>query len=171
MLEFISFKHPLTVAILFICSSLWGQQNDSIIIFHGRKAPYMQQKVLDLSYRNLKDLPADISNPEIEVLILDNNKIEKLPNRIGNLKNLRILSLRNNNLIELNTALSFCSGLEQLYLSGNINLQSLPNLSNCEKLEIIDVTNTGINEVPAWVEMMDSLYYFKYSGEQVRKQN
>jgi Leucine-rich repeat (LRR) protein len=150
------------LGILMSCFSLSGQQNTSVRIFQGRKAPFQSQKVLDLSYQNLSEYPQEASNTEIEILILDNNNIEKLPRRIGNLKNLRILSIRNNKLSELNSAISFCENLEQLYLSGNINLKELPSLSFCTKLEIIDVINTGINEVPAWIEMLDSLNYFKY---------
>jgi Leucine-rich repeat (LRR) protein len=153
----------LIIWLLLTCFSINGQENNSVKIIQGRKAPFQSQKILDLSYQNLKELPPDVSNQEIEILILDNNNIENLPRRIGNLKNLRILSVRNNKLSELNSAISFCENLEQLYLSGNTNLKELPSLSFCNKLEIIDVINTGINEVPVWIEMLDSLFYFKHS--------
>jgi Leucine-rich repeat (LRR) protein len=153
----------LIIGLLLTCFSVSGQQDNSVKIFQGRKVPFQSQKILDLSYQNLKELPPDVSNQEIEILILDNNNIENLPRRISNLKNLRILSVRNNKLSELNSAISFCENLEQLYLSGNTNLKELPSLSFCKKLEIIDVINTGINELPVWIEMLDSLFYFKYS--------
>jgi Leucine-rich repeat (LRR) protein len=140
-----------------------GQESNSVVVFQGRKAPFRTQKILDLSYRNLKDVPIEASNSEIEILILDNNKIEKMPRWIGNLKNLKILSIRNNNLLEVNSALSRCDNLEQLYLSGNKNLSDLPSMSFCEKLEIIDVVDTKINDVPGWIQMLDSLFYFKYT--------
>jgi len=140
-----------------------GQENNPVVVFQGRKVPFKSQKVLDLSYQNLKDVPIESSNTEIEILILDNNNIEKLPNWIGNLKNLKILSVRNNNLLELNSAISSCENLEQLYLSGNVNLSDLPSMSYCEKLEIVDVVDTNIAEVPGWIQMLDSLFYFKYS--------
>jgi Leucine-rich repeat (LRR) protein len=142
-----------------------GQEKNSVVVFQGRKVPFKSQKILDLSYQNLRDVPIDASNSEIEILILDNNNIEKLPNWIGNLKNLKILSVKNNNLSELNSALSRCENLEQLYLSGNKDLFDLPRMSFCEKLEIIDVVDTKINEVPGWIQMLDSLFYFKYTRE------
>ena len=154
----------LIVVILSFCIATYGQENDSVVVFEGRKAPFMHKKVLDLSYQNLRTVPYEANNPEIELLILDNNKIEKLPNWIANLKNLKVLSLRNNNLLELNSVISFCQNLEQLYLNGNKNLSDLPSLTTCEKLEIIDVVGTDINEVPGWVEMMDSLFYFKFTA-------
>jgi Leucine-rich repeat (LRR) protein len=140
-----------------------GQVTNSVVVYQGRKVPFNSQKVLDLSYQNLSEVPIEASNSEIEILILDNNNIEKLPRGLGNLKNLKVLSIRNNKLKELNSAISFCENLEQLYLSGNKNLFDIPNLSICEKLKIIDVIDTKINEVPGWVEMMDSLFYFKYT--------
>jgi Leucine-rich repeat (LRR) protein len=152
-----------TVYCFLVCFSVSAQTDNPVIVFEGRKAPFMERKVLDLSYQNLSDLPYEANNLEIEILILDNNKIKKLPNWIANLKNLRVLSIRNNNLLELNSVVSFCKNLEQLYLSGNINLEDLPNLSPCEKLEIVDVIDTKINEVPGWIETLNSLFYFKYT--------
>jgi Leucine-rich repeat (LRR) protein len=140
-----------------------GQVSNSVVVYQGRKVPFNSQKVLDLSYQNLDEVPIEASNTEIEILILDNNNIERLPRGLGNLKNLKVLSVRNNKLKELNSSISFCGNLEQLYLSGNSNLSDIPNLSICEKLEIIDVIDTKINEVPGWVEMLDSLFYFKYT--------
>ena len=153
----------LIAGLLIFCTLTYGQETSSVVIFKGRKVPYMEQKVLDLSNQNLSEVPIEAFNQEIEILILDNNKIEKLPNRIANLKNLKTLSLRNNNLLELNSVLSYCENLEQLYLSGNKNLSDIPSLDTSEKLKLIDVTDTGITEVPGWVEMSDSLFYFKYT--------
>ena len=153
----------LITGLILLCISAYGQETSSVVVFKGRKVPYMQQKVLDLSYQNLREIPIEAFNQEIEVLILDNNKIERLPNGIANLKNLKVLSIRNNNLQEVNSVLSFCKDLEQLYLNGNKNLSDLPSLPTCDKLEIIDVVDTEINEVPGWIETMDNLFYFKYT--------
>jgi Leucine-rich repeat (LRR) protein len=157
-------KIKLTVFGLILISFLAnGQESNSVVVFKGRKVPFNSQKILDLSYQNLTEVPVEASNSEIEILILDNNNIEKLPRGIGNLKNLRVLSVRNNNLKVLNSAIGFCENLEQLYLSGNKDLTDIPNLSFCNKLAIIDVVDTKINEVPGWIELSDSIYYFKFT--------
>jgi hypothetical protein len=153
-----------TCVIFSFCYSLHGQDTNKVVIYKANKSYYRPQVILDLSYSNLKDLPPEATNTEIEILILDNNQIEKLPNRIGNLKNLKILSVRNNNLTDLNSVLSFCPDLEQIYLSGNKDLTVLPNLSSCKKLSIIDVIGTKINEAPVWIDMLDNIFYFKYSN-------
>jgi Leucine-rich repeat (LRR) protein len=102
---------------IFYTHHLNGQDTNNVVIYKASKSYYRPQVILDLSYKNLRDLPSEASNTEIEILILDNNMIEKLPNRIGNLKNLKILSVRNNNLNDLNSVLCFCPQLEQIYLS------------------------------------------------------
>jgi Leucine-rich repeat (LRR) protein len=150
--------------LLFIFSFGFGQESNTVVVYAGRNAPYHQKIVLDLSYQNLREVPSEADNQEIEILILDNNKIEKLPKWIGNLKNLKTLSLRNNNLLELNPLISYCENLEQLYLSGNKNLTDIPSLTRSEKLKLIDAIDTGITEVPGWIEMSDNLFYFKYTA-------
>ena len=142
----------IILAILIIPSAR-GQDQNKVIVFEGRRVPFKEQKIMDLSFRNLKEVPTLVSNTEIEILILDNNKLEKVPAWIGNLKNLKILSIRNNNLKEISSSISFCENLEQLYLSGNKELSDIPNLSFCEKLEIIDVIDTKINDIPGWVRL------------------
>ncbi len=151
--------------ILILLTSLLvkAQETSKVVVFEGRRVPFKTQKIIDLSFQNLSEVPVLVSNSEVEILILDDNNLTKLPSWIGNLKNLKVLSVRNNNLLELNSKLSFCENLEQLYLSGNNNLAELPSLSLCKNLEIIDVVNTKINEVPAWVELNDNLYFFKYT--------
>jgi hypothetical protein len=156
-------KILICVVMSIISMTTFSQDSGSVVVFKGRKAPYMTKKVLDLSYQNLRQVPTEAFNQEIEVLILDNNEIEKLPNGIGNLKNLKVLSIRNNNLKELNSTISFCENLELLYLSGNKRLTDLPSLIRNEKLQIIDAVDTGLNELPEWVELMDNLFYFKFT--------
>jgi len=153
----------ILIGFLLFCLNTSGQDNKSVVVFEGRSTPLMHQKILDLSYQNLREVPIQANNWDIEILILDNNNIEKLPNWIANLKNLKTLSIRNNNLKELNPVLSFCENLEQLYLSGNKNLKDLPSLTSSGRIKLIDVIDTGISEVPGWVELSDSLIYFKYS--------
>lgn len=155
-------KLILAISLVLICFTANGQDG-KVRIFQGRRQPFLPNKIMDLSFGNIKEVPIFPATDEIEILILDNNKIEHLPSWIATLKNLRVLSIRNNNLVDLNSKISFCENLEQLYLSGNSNLADLPSLSTLEKLEIIDVSDTKINEVPGWVKLMDSLYYFKYT--------
>lgn len=159
-------RFKLIILFLLISNSmLFAQTDSSVEIYEGRSAFFDTQVILDLSYQGLKSLPIEASSDDIEVLILDNNNIEKLPNWIGQMKNLKVLSVRNNNLKDLNYAITNCDNLEQLYLSGNKNLRDLPSLNTCKNLKLIDVIDTGINEVPGSIQWLDNLLYFKYSKE------
>ena len=146
---------------IFLASVSMAQEVKRVEVFEGR-GTFDSKVILDLSYKNLKSMPIEADNPEIEVLILDHNNIEKLPAWIGNLKNLKVLSIRNNNL-RSTKSISFCVNLEQVFLTGNKELNDLSGLSSCKKIKLIDVVDTKINDVPGWVRMMDNLLYFKYS--------
>lgn len=155
----------ITVVFLLISLFVKGQENNSVKVFEGRGLFNNSKVILDLSYQNLKTVPIEATNPLIETLILDNNNIEVLPSWIGNLKNLKVLSIRNNNLNEVGNSLSLCENLEQLYLSGNRSLSDISSLGSCEKLKIIDVVDTNINDIPGSIRMMDNLFYFKYTSK------
>lgn len=156
----------IMVGFLLLSFPVLGQNTDSIEIYSGRGEHNHSQKILDLSYQNLTEVPARALNPEIETLILDNNQLTSLPQWIGQLKKLKILSLRNNHFKQLNFEINNCENLEQLYLSGNKELSDISVISSTSKLKLIDVTNTGINKLPAGIQMMDNLFYFKYTKKE-----
>jgi len=156
----------IVIGLLLISFTAQGQTENSVEVFHGRAELMESQKILDLSYQNLEKVPIQALNPEIETLILDNNNIKELPSWMGDLKNLKVLSIRNNSLVELNYVIKNCENLEQLYLSGNRNLSDISNISTGQKLEIVDVVDTQINKLPSWVQMMDNLFYFKFTRKE-----
>jgi len=156
----------LIISLLLISSFTYAQKKKSVEVFNGRGLFDKSDKILDLSHQNLKTVPIEANNPNLEVLILDNNLFNELPSWIGNLKNLKILSIKNNNLKEINLAIVYCENLEQLYLSGNKKLSDISSITTCNNLEIIDVVDTKIREIPMSIQTMDNLCYFKYSKEQ-----
>lgn len=133
-------------------------------VFYGDAQYGTNQYILDLSWEGLHSFPVQALSPSIRVLILDHNNLTEIPNNITAMKNLRTLSLRDNDLRSVNKVLELCENLEELYLNDNPNLTELPyTLSNCKKLKLIDVSNTGIHQPPAWLRGMKQLYYFKYT--------
>lgn len=127
------------------------------------------QRIVDLSQQGLKQIPVGAYRRNIEVLILDKNKLKKLPPDLSNLRSLRVISIRDNELEDVEV-LQYLPRLEQIYLSGNHRLRQLPSgLAGLERLGLIDVRYTRINRVPAFIPMMPSLYYFKYTSVQASK--
>jgi len=143
-------------------SIVFSQPKDSIVVYHGNGS--FESRIIDLSNKNLSEVPSKAINFDVEVLILDNNNIKELPNWMMNLKNLRCLSVRNNNLQNVDK-LMYCENLEELYLSGNKRLFDLPSLARCTKLRIVDVVDTRINDLPISIRGMDKIGYFKYTSK------
>lgn len=150
--------------LMLLIHVMYGQSTDTVLIITGRGEVTGNQKILDLSHQGLVKLPARAVNPAIEVLILDNNNLSELPVWIGELKNLRILSLRNNNFRILTDVIRNCENLEQLYLSGNRELVDISAINTSQKIELIDVVDTKINKELPWIRMMNRLYYFKFTA-------
>merc|ERR1719510_2751422 len=76
-------------------------------------------EVLDLSYNNLNEgsLPSNFFIMQtLRALYISDNDFEQLP---PNLKNLRILAVRDNELIEVPEEIGELSGLRELHLQGN----------------------------------------------------
>ena len=144
--------------LLFSPLVAFSQLKDSVIVYHGNGS--FEEDIIDLSNNNLLKLP--VIDLDVEVLILDNNNLTEIPDWFVNLKKLRSLSVRNNKLVDV-SVLNFCENLEEIYLSDNHNLNDLPSFSFCEKLKLVDVTNTKINKLPISIRGMDSIAYFKYS--------
>lgn len=116
-------KTTIFILVFFPIIAL-SQSKDSIIVYQGNGS--FEKIIIDLSNKNFSEIP--IIDFQVEVLILDNNSISELPNWIANLKNLRSLSVRNNKLEDVDI-LMYCENLEELYLTGNINLCDLPSFS------------------------------------------
>jgi len=148
----------ITFILMFFPLIGFSQKNDSIVVYYGNGA--FKKKIIDLSNNNLIELP--VIDWDVEILILDNNDLIEIPNWFGELKKLRSLSIRNNNLMDV-SFLMYCENLEEIYLSNNPNLKDLPSFSFCKKIKIIDVVNTKINELPLSIRGMESMAYFKYS--------
>lgn len=101
----------------------------------------------------------------LQVLWLDDNRLIKLP-ELGSCRNLLNLSAQNNQIDYLHADINRCEFLESLDLSGNRRLMGLPEeLRFCDRLRLIDVSETAITEVPEWVADMPELEYFVLEEE------
>lgn len=132
-----------------------------------------QERILNLSHRDLKVIPAELSQlSTLHTLLLNNNQIIMPPEEVSHLKNLEYLSLENNQLTLLPSALSSLGNLRFLNLSDNpftylppvvytlVNLRSLwldhvgltgfPSeiccLVNLEKLSLVENSISEVSE-------------------------
>jgi len=116
-------------------NDLGNSDNLNKFLFYIAIAQILNVTYLNLSFKNLTSLPAEIGNlTSLTYLNLSYNKLKRLPVQIGNLTNLINLYLSDNNLTSLPAEIVKLTRLKSLYLHGNKHLTSLPaemhNLSN-----------------------------------------
>ncbi len=124
-------------------------------------ALFYNTKHLDLNDRGLSELPESIGQLiELEILLLSNNQLATLPVSIGKLRNLRILELSDNNLASLPEVLGELKSLHTMNLAKN-HLKSLPKsivkLSNLTKLYLGVSDGNPIDNLPDSFERLSNL--------------
>lgn len=103
-------------------------------------------EILNLEENDISEIPNTLSFdlPQLKELTLSDNKIKKLPESIGNFKNLIQLELKKNSLIEIPSSIGNLTQLEILDLRSN-SFQYLPssmkNLTSLSQLDLMGNKN------------------------------
>ncbi len=144
-------------------------------------------KSIDLQYRNLKKVPNIAGLTVLEYLNLSHNKIDSIPNSIGDLKaltslkmgdnklkvlpdtigdllNLQSLSLYDNQLNSLPESFGSLLNLKYLYLKRN-EIVSLPDsIGNLSSLRFFYIGNNCLDQLPNCIKFLNSLIHIDLSG-------
>lgn len=126
------------------------------IIFFIKKAKEKKSKSLDLSNRDLTDLPPEIGElTSLEHLDLSYNSIAEIPPSIGRLVNLKTLLLLRNSISKVPSEIGALRSLELLDASHNC-FETLPKeIGLLSHLRSLDVSYGRLVSLP--VEMIDLL--------------
>ena len=141
--------------------------------FPLKSEKYLEMEILDLEYSFLNRLPEKIENLiNLKRLHLCGNNLKVLPVNIEKLINLTHLGLENNSLLRLPGQIGNLKKLENLMLYGN-NLQDLPEeitkLKNLKKLYLQD---NEIKYLPRKNKTIKSSIWNKFSRfKKTKKQN
>ena len=97
----------------------------------------------------ISGLPSSIGNlNNLQVLDLGNNNITNVVPEIGNLTSLKKLHLGGNNISDLPESMGNLVNLEKLYLSDNVGIKNLPeSFKNLSKLTYLELLLTGITSI------------------------
>ncbi|KAA8515404.1 hypothetical protein F0562_018985 [Nyssa sinensis] len=119
----------------------------------GKRRSAISTPLLD-GNRLFKEFPGDFdqSNMELQVLVIFNLALIKLPLSLAKMKNLNVLVLRGCDLLvnidDIGQLKTF-KDLRQLLLSHCSSLVKLPDLNSLTKLEVLDLSETKIADPPS----------------------
>ena len=119
-----------------------------------------QQTILQSveSRNHLIDLPSSIQNlKNLKQLHLDGNQMKELPPVIGDLRELIVLSVRDNKLISLPTSIQKLNKLEKLYLFGNKITELPPEIGALKKLVLLNVGRNQLAGLPTSIQNLVNL--------------
>jgi len=104
------------------------QENDLTSLNGGGAFTDLSEiQVLDLHKNSLEKLPEDIGHlANLRTLYIQDNKLKQLPNSIGSLKNLQTLNISGNSLKEIPLSISGLVSLKTLDLRNNPKLKRIP---------------------------------------------
>ncbi|KAI1163143.1 RAM signaling pathway protein [Nemania serpens] len=125
---------------------------------------------IDLSRRNIQYLPdevVDIIKNELERLALSHNKLTSFPARFSECTSLRYLNVRNNRIEKFPLALCDLKSLEILDLDRN-RIRILPKeIAKLTSLKKLAVQSNLIEELPLCLAEMGSLQALKLDGNNI----
>ncbi|MFX1257698.1 MAG: leucine-rich repeat domain-containing protein [Promethearchaeota archaeon] len=123
--------------------------------------------VIEIVFNNsgLISLPENIGElTHLKILSIENNKLEKLPESLGNLLNMELLNLSRNKIKNIPKSLGNLKSVKYLDLGVN-EIRILPeNLKNLENLEYLDLTRNKIEIFPKILCNFSKLEVFHLGG-------
>jgi len=144
-------------------------------------------EILDISNNRLTELPDWLAElPKLKIIFASNNPFEILPEVLGQCpqlemigfkankiqripenslpKNLRWLTLTDNQITELPVRLGECQRLEKLLLAGN-NLSALPaNIGQLQELRLLRISANRFEIFPEQILSLPKLAWFAFAG-------
>ncbi|MGO8670320.1 MAG: COR domain-containing protein [Capsulimonadaceae bacterium] len=122
---------------------------------------------LDLSNRDLTELPVGIGGFSGRSLDLSGNKLRSLPREVGRLENLEGLYLRDNPGLVLPAEVAGLKKLKYLDLAGNELASMPPEVAALTGLEDLDLSNNKLTTLPAGIGNLTSLLRLVLSQNQL----
>lgn len=162
-------KNNLLKIILLLCScAVFSQNNDKAKEYTSLSDALKEpEKVVRLNLSNQK---INLSNENwskfinLEYLSLKNDHLKEIPSAILNLKSLKTIDLSNNDFTNLPEGFSNLTNLEEIYLNEekNMNLpKTLTILSKLPKLKSLHLENDNLSVLPSELlqfKNLESLY-------------
>ncbi|XP_060671449.1 probable disease resistance protein At4g27220 [Ziziphus jujuba] len=143
----------------------------------SRQAEYSESQwekfiKVSLMENNISDIPDSVSPncPKLSTLMLNHNHcLRSIPDCFFSyMPQLSVLDLSYMHIENLPTSISDLVNLTALRLEGCMRLQHIPSLANLKVLRRLNLSLTGITEVPQGMEMLLNLRYLNLDGTGIK---
>jgi Leucine-rich repeat (LRR) protein len=116
---------------------------------------------IDFSKMKLTAIPVEVfACRNLVYLNLNNNKIDSIPPRIGELKQLRVLQMAHNKLTHLPAEIGRCDSLRSLILNQNRINDIVPEIGQLSHLAVLDLWGNNVTVLPKEIgRLSESLKY------------
>eukprot|EP00984_Skeletonema_dohrnii_P014998 scaffold6421_cov99-Skeletonema_dohrnii-CCMP3373.AAC.1 len=144
--DFMDNKETVTDLSLAGPSNVWSN-----LLYHDSIwGSFKRLKKLELNSNELTTLPSSLEalSPTLEILFLSENKFDVIPEVVGKLTSLRMISLRGNCLTELNST-NLPTSLVWLILTNNKIARIDPNVSKLKGLRKLMLSHNKLTEIPS----------------------
>lgn len=150
---------------LTLSSTLWSEmltRADAL----GR---FARLKKLDLNKNDLATLPPCLETlaPSLEILFLSENKFETIPEVVGKLPNLRMISFRGNMLTELSSSNLPTASLVWLILTNNSISKINPNVKDLIHVRKLMLSHNKLKSVPKEIGECKSLELVRLANNDI----
>ena len=117
-------------------------------------------RVIILERSHLRELPDSFGK-------MNSNRLERLPEDLSGLTNLRVLTLGDNQLSAVPESIGELTAMEELYLGAN-QLSEVPDgIGNLEKLETFQLTRNQVSALPSTIGRLSNLRHLAVESNQL----
>lgn len=136
-------------------AEMWGQ--------------FTRLKKLDLNNNGLTSLPSSLEAlaPSLEILFLSENKFEIIPEVIGKLSRLRMLSFRGNHLTEFSSSRLPTTSLVWLILTNNEICKIDPNVAALKHLRKLMLSHNKLTSIPKEIGQCKDLELIRLANNDI----